>query len=131
MSRDRDSAWLSRFLAPRHAIAECAIIQWHGLGEADTPGEDAHCRIQLACEHGGDDGRIVAAAFAAFGPPVVVACSDWVCEQVEDRTIKDARSLNLRAIEQALVLAAGERYAALLVMDALDMALARASSNLG
>jgi hypothetical protein len=127
MSAADAPAWLERFLAPRHALAEYDIIQWQGVGEADTPGEDAYCRIHIACTHSGADERIVAAAFAAFGPPVVVACADWVCERLHERTIDEARSLSLREIEQALTLAPGERYAALLAGDAV----ARALGNLG
>lgn len=127
MSTSLVGPWMARFLAPRHALSECAIIQWQGVGDADTPGEDAQCRIHLACEQEDNERRIVAAAFAAFGPPVVVACADWLCEQLRDRTINDARSLKLRDIEQALALAPGERYAALLAIDALASAL----GNLG
>lgn len=113
-------ARLQRFLRPRHAAQECAIIQWHGKGEADTPAEDAVCRLYLACE----DGKIATAAFAVFGPPVVVACADWACEWLTQRTIDAARGLTVQEFERALVLAPSERYAALLALDALASALA-------
>lgn len=114
---------LQRFLAPRHALCEYAIDEWQGLGEADTPGEDARCGIYIALAPATGEPRIVAAAFTAFGPPVVVACADWLCERLQDRTINGARGLDLRDAEQDLALAPDQRYAALLVIDALGAAL--------
>lgn len=119
--------WLARFLAPRHALVDCAIIQWHGVGEADTPGADARCRIHLACATDAAVGPIAAAAFSVFGPPVAVACADWLCEQVAQTHIGEAGDIEPRYIEQALALAPEERYAALLATDALASAL----NNLG
>ena len=114
-----EAPWLGRFLRPRHAACECDIIQWKGSGEADTPAADAHCRLFVDAA----EGVIASAAFAAFGPPVVIACADWVCEWLSGRTIDAARSLTVREFEQALVLAPHERYAGLLVLDALTGAL--------
>jgi|AntDeeMetagen681_2_1112603.scaffolds.fasta_scaffold02260_3 NifU-like protein involved in Fe-S cluster formation len=135
MSAPAASPWLLRFLAPRHALCDHAISQWHGVGEADTPGEDARCGMYLALAQNDGEKRIVAAAFTAFGPPVVVACADWFCQRLNECTIEDARSLDLRAAEHDLALAPEQRYAALLISDALsaalDNALARPCSNLG
>ncbi|MES1927299.1 FeS cluster assembly scaffold IscU [Salinisphaera sp. T31B1] len=92
-------------------------MQWQGSGSADTPGADAVCRMLLCL---GEDGqRIKHAAFEVFGPPVAVACADWACEWLSDRTIAAARSLSVKDFEQALALAPSQRYAALLVADAL------------
>lgn len=124
MSGDEGSPWLARFLRPRHALAECAIIQWHGCGYADTPGADAWCRIRLRrCEPTRDRGLIDGAAFAAFGPPVVIACADWACEWLTRRPIAQAGALTTTDFEQALMLQPDERYAALLVGDAVASAL--------
>jgi hypothetical protein len=112
-----------RFLHPRHALAEYVNISWQASGAADTPGEDAHCRLCLAVDAGGGAPRLIAAGFAAFGPPVVIACADWVCEHIGERTIAAARSLSAREVERALALVPEERYAALLVIDALAGAL--------
>jgi NifU-like protein involved in Fe-S cluster formation len=111
-----------RFLHPRHALAEYVNMTWQTTGAADTPGADARCQIYLTA--GGTDPRLTAAGFAAFGPPVVVACADWVCEHIGGRTIARARSLSAREVERALALVPAERYAALLVIDALAGALA-------
>lgn len=114
-----EAPWLPRFLRPQHAAHECAIIEWQCCGEADTPAADARCRLYLAT----GDGAIPAAAFAAFGPPVVIACADWACEWLIGRTIDVARSLTVREFEQALALTPNERYAGLTVLDALADAL--------
>ncbi len=88
---------------------------------ANTPAADAQCRMLLAlAEH---ETRIAQAAFEMFGPPVAIACADWACEWLADRTIAAARSLNIRDFEQALALAPEHRYGALLVIDALVDAL--------
>jgi len=113
--------WMGRFLAPRHALDKCAIIQWQGRGVANTPAADAQCRMLLALAE--DETRIAQAAFAMFGPPVAIACADWACEWLADRTITAARSLNVQDFEQALSLAPEQRYGALLVVDALANAL--------
>lgn len=125
---DRDPAVrsrLQRFLAPRHAASDCAIMRWHSTGGADTPGADAECRLFIRRSNWADANHIGQAAFAAFGPPVVIACADWACEWLENRTIGDAQSLSIEAFEQALSLAPEERYAAVLVCDALVAALGR------
>jgi len=115
--------WLPRFLSPRHAVVNYAIMRWQGIGDADTPGADAECRLHIACDGLCEQVPIAAAAFAAFGPPVVIACADWACEWLEQRTIGDAHGLSVAHFEQALALAPSERYAALLVLDALAGAL--------
>ncbi|GAB3670122.1 iron-sulfur cluster assembly scaffold protein [Salinisphaera aquimarina] len=120
--------WLPRFLAPRHALAECDIIEWHGDGVADTPGADARCRLRVEIDTRGDAPRIRRAVFSVFGPPVAVACADWACEWLGDRTIDAARGLMVEDFEQALALAPGERYAALLVIDALASVLVNLGS---
>ncbi|MES1934120.1 scaffold protein [Salinisphaera shabanensis T35B1] len=117
--------WQRRFLAPGHALADYAIMQWQVQGGADTPGADARCRLYLAVDGDTHEARIDKAAFAMFGPPVAIASADWACEWLQGRTIEAARSLSSRDFEQALCLAPAERYAALLVLDALADALAR------
>ena len=123
MSATPTPAWQARFLAPRHALADCVIMQWQGVGRADTPGADARCAIYLAVDGQAAAARIATAAFAVFGPPVAIASADWVCEQLTGCTIAQARCLGGRDLEQALGLAPAERYAALLVLDALADAL--------
>ncbi|HLQ85393.1 MAG TPA: iron-sulfur cluster assembly scaffold protein [Salinisphaeraceae bacterium] len=109
---------LRRFLQPDHALH--ARRTWQARGAADTPGADALCEIYLAIA----DEQIVEAAFAAYGPPIVVACADWLCEQLGGRTIAVMRGLSEADLQAALALAAEERYAGMLVFDALQDALA-------
>lgn len=116
--------WMRRFLSPSHAFDDCVIDKWHSEGAADTPGEDARCRIWLRRD---DTTQDLQAVFALFGPPIAVAAADWLCEQVCGETIETARGLTPRDVEQALALAPAQRYAGLLVIDALASALA----NLG
>lgn len=127
MNDGAEPPYLQRFLRPRFALAELGPMVWQGVGEADTPAADARCRLYLGTDGNGGDISIASAGFAAFGPPVVVACADWACERLANRTIGQARSLSVRDFEQALALAPQERYAALLVIDALASAL----DNLG
>jgi len=120
-------AWMPRFLAPAHVADDYVIDQWQYVGVADTPGEDARCRLWLQLEQG----LRVQARFALFGPPVAVAAADWLCEQINDQTFNDARGITSRDVETALALSPTERYAALLVTDALINALANTPANLG
>ena len=108
---------MQRFLAPAHAVADRG--GWQAVGVADTPAADASCEIYLAL----DRQRIVEAAFALYGPPVAIACADWLCEQLAGRTIGAARGLSSKDVHAALALAPAERYAAVLVIDALAKAL--------
>lgn len=113
----------ARFLCPAHAVGPDRANRWAVSGAADTPGEDARCRIFLAL----DDTDRVRAGFAAFGPPVVVACADWLCERVTGQTVEFTRTLTLADVEKALALAPTQRYAGLVAIDAL----ANAVINLG
>lgn len=112
------SACRQRFLAPQHAFA--AGTKWQVVGRADTPAADAVCELYLAVEQG----RITAAAFTCYGPPVAIACADWVCEQLRGRTIAAACGLCAEDVETALVLAPQARYGAMLALDALNNAIA-------
>ncbi|MBS64139.1 MAG: hypothetical protein CMN27_14490 [Salinisphaera sp.] len=123
MTQASAPVWQARFLRPQHALADCAIMQWQGSGFADTPAADARCHLYLAAQAEAGSKHIAQAAFAVFGPPVAIACADWACERLQGRTIERARSLTSRDFEQALGLAPAERYAALLVLDALEAAL--------
>ncbi|MGN8198957.1 iron-sulfur cluster assembly scaffold protein [Salinisphaera sp. RV14] len=114
---------MARFLRPARAVAPETAAGWPASGAAETPGEDARCRVFLAR----DDAARLRAAFAAFGPPVVVACADWVCEQVTGQTAEFARILTLADVEKALALTPTQRYAGLVAIDAL----ANAMINLG
>ncbi len=90
---------------------------------ADTPAADAACEVYLAVDATG----IVDAAFTLFGPPIAVSCADWLCESLIGRTIAQARGLSGQDVECALALAPDERYAGMLVVDAV----ANAAVNLG
>lgn len=114
---------MARFLGPACAVDPQAVDAWAASGTAETPGEDARCRVFLALD---DAGRL-RAAFAAFGPPVVVACADWVCERVAGQTVEFTRILTLADVEEALALTPTQRYAGLVAIDAL----ANAVINLG
>lgn len=114
-----DEAVRARFLRPRYAVAPGAVDAWPASGFADTPGEDARCRIFLAVA---EDGRL-RAAFAAFGPPVVIACADWICERVTAETVEIRRTITLADVEKALALTPTQRYAGLLAIDALSNAM--------
>lgn len=136
-------AWLKRFLQPQFALAGAAagavtdansdfgmaaepdpepnIVTATVTGRADTPATDAVCEIYLTV----DATRIVVMRFAVYGPPVVVACADWLCEAASGRTIAAARGLSPQDLQQALALSAQQRYGALLALDALDNALSQ------
>ncbi|MDA3920701.1 MAG: iron-sulfur cluster assembly scaffold protein [Salinisphaera sp.] len=118
------SDWAARFLRPQFAVCDAPELDWQGLGAADTPGEDARCRIWL---HLDEPTQYLIARFAAFGPPVVIAAADWVCETIDHTTVGQARQLAALQVERALALLPTQRYAALLATDALANALA----NLG
>lgn len=109
----------ARFLQPGHAVDPASSAKWQASGQAQTPGADASCRVFVSVA---GDGRLQA-GFAAFGPPVVIACADWLCEWAEQQTPSTASAVTLKDIEQALALSATQRYAGLLVMDALANAL--------
>lgn len=106
---------MARFLHPAHAVDPAAKRAWQASGVADTPGEDARCRIFVDVD-GLDRLR---AAFAAFGPPVVIACADWVCERVTGQTDEFSFTLTSANVEKALDLTPTQRYAGLLAIDAL------------
>src|SRR5699024_6597209 len=89
------------------------------VGRADTPAADAVCEIHVTLE----DGRIMDARFAVYGPRVAIASADWLCEQLRGRTIASARGLSTQDIQAALALAPQERYGAMLAVDALNTAL--------
>lgn len=110
---------LRRFLRPRHVLQ--AVSPGAMVGRADTPAADAVCEIHLAI----DAGRIVEARFAVYGAPLTVACADWLCEYISGRTIVAARGLSTQDMQTALALAAEERFAAMLALDALHNALGR------
>ena len=114
-----DDAVQVRFLCPAHAVDPGAIDAWPASGVADTPGEDARCRVFLALD---DEGRLQA-AFAAFGPPAVIACADWLCERVTGQTVEFMRTLTLADVEKALALTPTQRYAGLVAIDALSNAV--------
>lgn len=109
--------WLQRFLQPGHAVAGHRAGQV--VGRADTPAADAVCEIHLAVEAG----RIDDARFALYGPPVAIACADWLCERISGRTIEAARGLSTQDMETALALAPEARYGAVLALDALNDAM--------
>ncbi|KEZ75840.1 iron-sulfur cluster assembly scaffold protein [Salinisphaera hydrothermalis] len=114
-----DDAIRARFLRPTYAVDADAVDAWPASGAADTPGEDARCRVFLAV---GNDGRLKA-AFAAFGPPVVIACADWICERVTAQTVEITHTVTLADVEKALALTPTQRYAGLLAIDALSNAV--------
>lgn len=108
-----------RFLQPGYAAPQAitdAIV-----GHADTPAADAICELYIKV----DERRIVDMCFALYGPPVAVACADWLCEYATGRTIESLRGLSAQDIQAALVLAPEERFGAMLVLDALNNAVAQ------
>lgn len=117
---------LRRFLAPAHAVGDRR--GWQAIGAADTPAADALCEIYLTIDGAVEQGCILDAAFAVYGPPVVVACADWLCERLAGRTIGSASGLSMQAMQTALALSAQQRYGAILVIDACKDALAQLKS---
>lgn len=109
----------ARFLSPTHALPAPPGPEWPWRGFAETPGEDACCRLFLRCDAAGR----MQMAFAAFGPPVVVACADWLCARVQGQTPASARRIDAGDVEEALALAPTQRYAGVLVIDAFANAL--------
>ena len=119
--------WMPRFLAPAYSAAGAEAIEWQARGYADTPAADAQCRILLSLNGAAGRGGLIArAGFEVLGPAIVVGCADWVCEWLSQTTIEQARALSVSDVEQALDVAPSQRYAALLVTDALTQALAHA-----
>ena|SRR5699024_5600313 len=116
---DTSAHWMGRFLRPQFALAETAPTML--VGRADTPAADAVCALYLVL----DDAGIVDLRFAVYGPPVAVACADWLCEAATGRTIDAARGLSIQDIERALALTPEQRYGALLALDALTNALSQ------
>jgi NifU-like protein involved in Fe-S cluster formation len=110
---------LARFLRPAFALAADSLADWPASGVAETPGADARCRIVLAEQAGGR----LAAAFAAFGPPEVIACADWLCERVAGQTVSAAHAVTVPEVETALALPPVQRYAGAIAVDALHHAL--------
>ncbi|WP_158583515.1 iron-sulfur cluster assembly scaffold protein [Salinisphaera sp. Q1T1-3] len=114
---------MAHFLAPAHARCDVDSDQWHADAVIETPGADARGRLFLRVD---DQGRLTA-AFAAYGPPVVIAVLDGLCARVSGQTVASAQSLMPNDIEQAFCLSATQRYAAVMAIDVL----AKALSNLG
>lgn len=110
---------MARFLHPARAVDAVAGQAWQASGAAETPGEDARCRIFVAV----DGSNRLQTAFAAFGPPVVIACADWVCEHVAGQPVEYTCTLTLADVEKALALTPSQRYAGLVAIDALANAV--------
>lgn len=114
--------WRARFLAPSHALPASADRSRFLVGRAATPGADARVALFLASNTaGGESGSN--AYFAVYGPPVLIACADWICENLGDVGINTTRCPSIRVIESALSLAAEDRFAAVAVQEALADAL--------
>ena len=121
MNRDEQAAErIQRFLAPRYALNR-GKVDWQAVGEADTPGEDARCRIGLVSDT--RTSHITDIGFRVFGPSVTIACADWLCERLMKRTLTEARKITINDFQEPLALMPSERYAAILVLDALANAL--------
>lgn len=114
--------WRARFLAPRHALPADADRSRFVVGRATTPGTDARVALFLAQEPAAGESGLTA-CFAVYGPPVLIACADWVCEQLGADGVNTARCPSTRVIESALALAAEDRFAVVAVQDALADAL--------
>lgn len=124
MTRAQTPVWISRFLAPHYGLSASAVDDWQASGAADTPGEDARCRIWLGYAA---DAQLIA-RFAVFGPPVAIAAADWICEQVDGHRLEAVYNLTATNVERALALAPAQRYAGLLATDALANALVNMGS---
>lgn len=130
MPRENPPAtWQARFLAPRHALAADADCTGWLVGRATTPAVDARLAIYLAPSANSRAPRV--ARFGAYGPPVLVACADWVCEYLEGLQ-EPLANVALGAdgvdaplwppidwFERALALAATDRFAVIAVQDAM------------
>lgn len=110
---------MARFLRPAYSVDADGRGRWAASGAADTPGEDARCRVFLAAD---DAGRLQA-GFAAFGPPAVIAAADWVCEHATGQTVEFLHTPTLADVEKALALTPTQRYAGLVAIDALANAV--------
>lgn len=114
-----DDPVLERFLTPAYAVDASPGEVWVQGELAQTPGEDARCRVFLRVDASG----CLQAAFSAFGPPVVIACADWLCERVAGLPVEAAGCVSAREVEKALALMPTQRYAGLLAIDALERAI--------
>lgn len=115
----QDDPILARFLRPSCAAGTADNDRWQASGTAETPGEDARCRIFLNRDEAGR----LQAAFAAFGPPAVIAAGDWICECVTGQTGEFTRTITSTDVENALSLSPTQRYAGLVAVDALTNAM--------
>ncbi len=130
MARENPTGtWQARFLAPRHALAADADCTGWLVGRATSPVDDARLAIYLAPAAHHRVPRI--ARFGAYGPPILIACADWICEYLEGLREPLANvALGASGVdtplwppidwfERALAIAATDRFAVIAVQDAM------------
>ncbi|NNC25769.1 hypothetical protein HKX42_02620 [Salinisphaera sp. USBA-960] len=125
--------WRPRFLTPRYALASEANEAGFTVGRASTPAGDTRVALFVAASSDAPTGW--SARFAVFGPPVLIACADWVCEYLSGSANArcsmafgsgggDAAACpSIMVFERELNLAAADRFAAIMVQDAVVNAM--------
>jgi NifU-like protein involved in Fe-S cluster formation len=83
--------------------------------------------LSLACEQG----RILEAAFEAFGCPSAIACGDWLAQWLIGKSLEEAAALRGLQVAEALALAPEKTGVALVAEDALQRAVCSARSMVG
>lgn len=115
---------LDHFQRPRHAGSLPADTPGLRRGEAEQPGGERLVRFWLALSGDGDDARIAAVRFKAFGCPATIAAASLASERLEGRPLAEAAALESAMLARALDLPPGREPAADLVVRALRRALA-------
>lgn len=109
---------MQHFMEPHHAGALVApdAEGWSGSVESSR-----FMRIQLHVR----DGLITAARFGTYGCAPAIAAGDYLCEQVEGKSVKEARLWRSEALLEALGgLPEHRHHCAALAVDALHQAIA-------
>ena len=111
------STVMSHFLEPRHAGT---LPEPDGEGLAGSLESARFMRIQVCVR----DGCIAAARFGTTGCAPAIAAGDYLCADVEGRTVDEARRWDAARLIEALGgLPEHRHYCATLAVEALTMAI--------
>lgn len=114
-------SWRDRFLAPSHAIESGADRPHFVCGRSKISGGDSRVAVFLAPAVTGS--ARLSARFSVYGPPVLIVCADYACEQLGRSGIDTARCPQVQTIENTLALDPKDRFAIIAVQDAVADAL--------
>jgi len=110
---------LDHFYNPRNAgvFSEAEDI---GTGLAGGQGNTSVVQIQIRVNH---HKIITEARFKTFGCVSSIAASSWATERLKDLSLEDAKAITSAEIATALALPLDRTYCALLVEDAIKLAI--------